>query len=114
MTADLLNDYKEMIQNTAVDLEELLHGIDDQTKSKTSRVPASSANNDDCEDEEHSIKEERASTQQCLRICEELSAHIDQVQAKDLADMSTPSDEHHASIELGGITLARLTTSKNS
>lgn len=66
-----------MIKNTAADLEEPLHGIDDTRKSRPSRVPTDLANNENSEDEEQNIKEERASIQQCLRICEEVSAHFE-------------------------------------
>lgn len=111
MTARLLNEYKELIKNTATDLEELLHGIDDKMKERPSKVAGDAADDGDFEEEEHSIKEERASVQQCLMICEGVAAHIEEVQAKDLADMPTPSSARHASIKLIGTIPARLTTS---
>ena len=112
MTADLLNEYKEMIKNTAADLEELLQGIDKRMKSKISEVPGNSAMIDHPEDEEYNIKEERASIEQCLRICEEVSSHIEEVQARDLVLTSTLTGERPASVKLGGITTARVNTSK--
>lgn len=111
VTADLLNEYKDMIKNTAADLEELLQGIDERINSKISRIPENSAINTYSEDEEHNVEEERASIAQCLRICEEVSMHINEVQAKNLAVTPILAGEQHTGVKLGGITLARLTTS---
>jgi hypothetical protein len=74
------------------DLEGLLYGIDD----KFSLASKNPANSGDSENEEHGRRKEIASIQQCLRICEEVSAHIDQLQAKDLADAPTFSNERPA------------------
>ena len=111
MTAELLNEYKEMVKNTTADLTELLHGIDDKIESEHSRVPGNPANADDFRINENSVEEERASIQQCLRICEEVSTHIGQVLAHGFADISTPSGGHDRLIKLGGVTPARFTTS---
>jgi hypothetical protein len=111
VTAELLNEYKEMIKNTTADLIELLHGIDDKIESEHSRVPGNSASDDDFGSDENSMEEERASIQQCLRICDEVSTHIGQVLANGFADISTPSGDHDRLIKLGGVTPARFTTS---
>lgn len=112
VTAELLNEYKEMIANTAVDLEELLDAIDNNMKGETLQVASALTQNDDFEENEAVMKEERASIQQCLKICENVSTHIDQVQANTFADISTPSGEHRATTRHDRISLPQVTTSR--
>jgi hypothetical protein len=100
-----------MIKNTATDLEELLQGVNQQIKSTTSQVPGNSATFDLSEDEENDIKEEKASIEQCLRICEEVSSHIEEVQARDLELTSSLTGEQPVTVKLGGTTAARVKTS---
>jgi hypothetical protein len=112
VTVDLLNKYKDMIENTAADLDELLQGIDQRMKSNISQVPGESAEIDHPEDEEINIKEEKASIEQCLRICDEVSSHIEEVQGRDVLLTSTLAGERPATAKPGGITTATVSTSK--
>ena len=109
VTAELLRTYKEMIENTAVDLDELLRGIDDRMKSGPSHV-SMAATDSSFDDNEAVMKEERASIQQCLKICENVSAHIDQVKANSFKDISTTPSEHRQTIKQGSQSLTLTLT----
>ena len=78
VTIDVLNQYKGMIANTTSDLEEHLQAIDKKLQSLSS--PGARVSNGDSAEREH-IEQEMESTRQCLRICAQVSEHMDQVRA---------------------------------
>ncbi|CAP91092.1 hypothetical protein EN45_025050 [Penicillium chrysogenum] len=77
VNTEILDDYKRLIQNTEVDLEDRLKIIDSKLeciveKSVTQSEPGAA--------ELQYMKEERLSTEKCLQICAQLSDHIDHIQ----------------------------------
>jgi hypothetical protein len=110
VTAELLDEYKEMIKSTTADLEELLNELDDNMKGEPSQLHKAASGIDDIDDK--NVIEERASIQQGLRICENALAHIDQLEANSFGDTSTPSGKHYEAMKLGSITPPKFTTSR--
>lgn len=98
-----------MISSTTCDLEEILHGIDTSMRDPTFEDPASPPRRSVAQS---SVEEERASIQQCLRICMDVSSHLDQVQAKDLADVHVPPSDGRRGTAVNKSDLARLITSE--
>ena len=97
-----------MISSTTYDLEEILHGIDinihDPAIEDSANPPLRAIG--------PSLNEERASIQQCLKICMEVSSHIDQAQAQYLVDVHrSPSSPANGTI-MDKSDLARLITSE--
>src|SRR5205809_63618 len=88
VTADVLKEYQELIENTKSDLEDHLRDID----SKLTALSRSAATvpNVAASDREV-IQEERQSTQQCLEICATVAAHIEAAQTKIFANVNTPA-----------------------
>ena len=79
ITAEKLDEHRDMIDVATVNLEERLAIIDAKLESIFERsVPAS----DEDAAELRQIKEDRLSTQRCLQICMQLSHHIDQIQTQ--------------------------------
>jgi hypothetical protein len=90
-TANVLEEYKEMIANTTTDLEDHLKDLDD--KMKTLSLQGISISDEDAV-ERQQIQEEKDSTQQCLGICAKVFTHIDQIQASTFEDISTPAGNY--------------------
>ena len=109
VTAKLLSEYSAMISSTTFDLEEILLGIDTSMRDPTFKDPASPPERGATPS---SLEEERASIQQCLRICMDVSTHINQVQAKDLADIHGPRPDEKTGVVMDKSELARLITSE--
>ncbi|KAK6523145.1 hypothetical protein TWF694_006040 [Orbilia ellipsospora] len=100
VTAKLLDEYKTLIEQTTSDLEEQLDGINGKLDKlttpgtlnmTTTLVPFQ-------EEDKKGIEEDKRSIEQCLRICVQVSEHIDQVQSNSalnarvgLSDASGPS-----------------------
>ncbi|KIW98742.1 uncharacterized protein Z519_00405 [Cladophialophora bantiana CBS 173.52] len=81
VTSQLLREYKEMIDNTTSDLQEIL----EQTNNELAQSPVqgeasslTSANNLD----QSVIEEERANIEYCLSVCKQVANHLAQVQAE--------------------------------
>jgi len=66
-----------MIKEATDDLEEHLQRIDDKLNLDSSQDTTKS---DEDEDERRQMEEEKLSAEQCLSICAQLSAHIDQLE----------------------------------
>ena len=81
VTIDVLNEYKGLITNTTSDLEEHLQAIDEKLQSLSSQ--GARVSSEDSAEREH-IQQEMESTRQCLRICAQVSEHMDQVRASAL------------------------------
>ena len=98
-----------MITNTTSDLEDILHDFDEKMRDPTFK------DNDTSEQgsgSESAVEEERASIQQCLKICLQVSTHIDEVQAQELGNVAVPSGKD-SSIEMADKSnLARLITNE--
>ena len=88
----MLAEYKELIGNTTVDLNDHLQDID-QKLHGLSLTPSAVSEKEDGERDR--IQEERDSTKQCLRICSWVSNHIDQVETNTFQD-STVSGKQRA------------------
>ena len=76
-----------MITNTTSDLEDHLETIDHELE--TVSIQGTGISNEDLT-ERQQIQEERDSTQKCLDICAEVSAHIDQLQPNAIVNISAP------------------------
>ena len=108
MTTKLLREYKEMIDHTTSDLQEILlsttnHGSVESFLHGDSAVQSEANGQLD-------IEEERASLEKCLNICRDVSKHIENVQAGILADIATPADSGGMSVKLDKASQARLMT----
>ncbi|EGY20843.1 uncharacterized protein VDAG_02367 [Verticillium dahliae VdLs.17] len=76
-TQDVLERYSEMVQDTSYDLKIHLQRIDEKMALFTSEIPG--ASNID-------LKDERAVTAHCIRICEDAQSYLD-----SLVDQKRPS-----------------------
>lgn len=76
ITAESLDEYRDMIKTTTVDLEARLEIIDEKLES----ILDQSATEPDADGAElRQMKDERLSTQKCLEICAQLSDHINKI-----------------------------------
>jgi len=85
----VLAEYKQLIENTKSDLEDHLQDIDAKLQTLSSqviRLPELTA-------EQRRIQEERESVKQCLQICSDVSAYVDQMQLQAPSNASTASEE---------------------
>ncbi|TVY36885.1 hypothetical protein LSUB1_G006896 [Lachnellula subtilissima] len=108
ITMSVLKEYKDMITNTTVDLEEHLQEINDRLRTFSPPNPILSI---ESAAEQRQIQEERDSTQQCLKICAQVVTHIDQLQPTVFEDISTsPGAYQTPHTKLEGHSSARLFT----
>ena len=87
VTADLLREYRAMIDITTSDLEDNLQNINARIHDLKSERAATA---DQAIIGRSDTEEERASIQQCLNICVQATAHMHQMQLKSLADIVIP------------------------
>jgi hypothetical protein len=99
-----------MINDTTSDLEEHLQQIDEKLQAIS--LQGKKISNQDAVEWEQ-IQEERDCTQKCLDICDQVSAHIDQVQGNSFKDISTPPDASDRPVvtKFSSLFLAKLVTS---
>jgi hypothetical protein len=98
-----------MISSTTYDLEEILHGINQTMRDPDFQNPTSPSQNGKIQS---TIEEERASIQQCLKICLQVSSHIDQVQEKELESETAIRATLRQTTVTTGADLARLITNE--
>ena len=109
VTIDVLNQYKGMVTNTTSDLEEHLQAIDKKLQSLSSQ--GARVSSEDLAEREH-IQQEMESTRQCLRICAQVSEHMDQVRASALDATHEGLNTHPVIVtKLEGYASAKLATS---
>ncbi|KAI1858262.1 hypothetical protein JX265_010930 [Neoarthrinium moseri] len=77
VTLRVLNEYKDMIQSTTLDLEDHLENINEKLESLALRGTAGSGGALTTTTDQQRIQNEKDSTEQCLMICEKVLAHID-------------------------------------
>ena len=77
VTAESLENYKDLIKTATADLEAHLESIDGKLEIIFEQTVTES---DSDAAERRLIKEEQLSTRKCLEICAQLSDHIDQIQ----------------------------------
>jgi hypothetical protein len=92
-TKQILDEGKDMITNTTVDLEERLRKIDG--KLQTLLPLRGTALSDEIAVERQQIQEERESTQQCLNICGEISTQVREIRSNIFNDISVAEGGHH-------------------
>lgn len=76
-TAETLESHKVLIETATGDLQERLESIDEKLEAIIDRTVTGSAADSM---ELRLMEEEKLSTQRCLQICHQLSAHINQIQ----------------------------------
>lgn len=108
VTADVLKEYKQMISNTTSDLEEHLQAIE-------RRLEALPLGGETISDEERAerdrIQIERESTLQCLAICAQVSAKVDQVRPNVFEDLSASTGSHQVDVTaVAGLVSAKKVT----
>jgi predicted nucleic acid-binding Zn-ribbon protein len=109
VTANVLQEYKQVIGNTTSDLEDHLEEIDQKLRSLQSQGMSVSIEDTA---QRRKIQEEMESTQKCLEICAKVSFHIDEVQPSVFENLLTPSNADQGPItSFDGLLLARPTTS---
>lgn len=90
VTIQLLREYKELIDNTTCDLQELLQQTNNGARQSYLQQTTSAGEDAGTLDD---LEQERTSIRQCLEICKQVSAHLDQVQMDALPDMiAAPGD----------------------
>ena len=98
-----------MISSTTCDLQDILYSIDTSMRDP---IFKDSANIQELSATQTNLEEERASIQQCLRICVDVSSHIDQVQVKDLTGITLASSDGRRGTAIDKTTLAHFITSE--
>ncbi|GAQ12182.1 hypothetical protein ALT_9503 [Aspergillus lentulus] len=101
VTSNVLEEYKQMIAETTSDLQDHLLDLDSRVQSLQWKRSFQSAPN-----ELEEIREEKASTEQCLNICAGVSEAIEAFEK----NLSLGSDAHSASVEQKSSAQARITT----
>lgn len=81
VTAEVLRQHQELIQNTSSDLEERLERIDQQLKNH----PPGARNGNGSSEHQRKLEEEKNCTEQCIQICTQVSAHIKDVRQSSLS-----------------------------
>ena len=110
VTIDVLNQYKGLITDTKSDLEEHLQAIDKKLQSLSSQ--GARVSSEDSAEREH-IQQEMESTRQCLRICAQVSEHMDQVRATAFGATHEGLNTHSVVVtEFEGYASAKRATSK--
>lgn len=96
VTVEVLREYKELIADTTSDLNDRLQKIDSKLQDLFAQATGTSQ-----EDlaEKSRINDEKESTQQCLRICAQVSEHLDQVQPRAFEATRSASDTRKIAIE---------------
>src|SRR5438045_9164267 len=84
ITAKVLEDYKDLIENTKSDLEDHLQQIDERLQSLSANGVVMS--DEDAAERERLI-EEMDSTKQCITICSQVSEHVEQVRPNAFEDV---------------------------
>jgi hypothetical protein len=106
ITINVLKEYKQLITNTAADLEEHLENINDKLRNISLRGAGIS---DTDAAERQQLQEERDSTQKCLEICAHVLTQIDEVHPNASINISAT---YQAPITtLSSLTSAQLVTS---
>ncbi|KAJ0413235.1 hypothetical protein BJY00DRAFT_306460 [Aspergillus carlsbadensis] len=106
VTRQVLQDYKDMIQNTTTDLQERLNEIEDKLKSgRLSDKPSAEINREELQ----RIEEERQSTKLCLEICKQVSGFIElhQLKRDNGAGQAASSPHDHKTQAKANIGIAR-------
>ncbi|KAN0101504.1 hypothetical protein V8E51_012014 [Hyaloscypha variabilis] len=110
VTMSILKEYKDMITNIIFNLKEHLKEIDDMLQTFSPRDLKLA---DESAAEQLQIQEERDSTQQSLKICAQVVAHMDQLHPAVFGGVSTPPGAYLApSTKLGGHILFTAATFK--
>ncbi|KAF7590395.1 hypothetical protein BBP40_002896 [Aspergillus hancockii] len=73
VTADVLDEYEQLVEETKADLHDHLENIDERFQSLNQRAAANDGDASDLKD----TTEEKESTEQCLRICQHVSEFIE-------------------------------------
>jgi len=105
LTAESLDRYKSMIQNTTTDLEDRLQNVDEKLKSAFLQAAEQSSSDEDAA-LVRQMQEERSSTQQCLAICARLSTYIGQIQPT----LAANRDQGSAETRPAGVAVAEQIT----
>ncbi|KIX00856.1 uncharacterized protein Z518_09921 [Rhinocladiella mackenziei CBS 650.93] len=91
VTTQLLRQYKEMIDNTTSDLQEILQQ-NDQELANSSQQGESPSLADLNDPGPLAAEEERASIERCLDVCKRVANHLAQVQAEIVASVTNRVD----------------------
>ncbi|KAJ9216010.1 hypothetical protein DTO166G4_2254 [Paecilomyces variotii] len=76
ITANVLKEYKDLVDNTTSDLSDHLEEVEQKLQDLSSRNVESSGDISELQ----AIEEERRSIQQCLQICTQVSSYIEEIQ----------------------------------
>ena len=108
VTSQVLNDYHQLIGRTTCDLQEHLQKIDENLQLLCSeRIQTS----DEANPEQQRMQEEKESTQQCLKVCAEVSAHINTFELTNFqVDRQATMLERTFSSHLDGLLASQFTT----
>ncbi|OQV10378.1 hypothetical protein CLAIMM_14390 [Cladophialophora immunda] len=108
VTSQVLTDYNQLIGRTTYDLQEHLQKIDENLHLLCSqRIQTSDEENS----ERQRMQEEKESAEQCLKVCAEVSAHINNFHFTNLQVAHQPAHlERTLSTHLDGLSATQFTT----
>ncbi|KAH6661716.1 hypothetical protein B0J14DRAFT_526010, partial [Halenospora varia] len=108
VTTSALKEYKDLVTNATVDLEEHLREINDRLQSFAPQGPTLSIESTVKQQE---IQEEKDSIKQCLAICAQASMQADKDRINIFEDISTADDDHVVIVStIGDLISARRVT----
>ncbi|EMD85879.1 hypothetical protein COCC4DRAFT_85575 [Bipolaris maydis ATCC 48331] len=96
VTAKAIDEYQELIENTASDLEDSLQRINDKLQALVDGGSSCGQTNFD----QQAIQLERDSIQRCLDICAGMSSHIEKGQSTMSQSMLTFPEEYGSPIDV--------------
>ncbi|EXJ75896.1 uncharacterized protein A1O5_00404 [Cladophialophora psammophila CBS 110553] len=111
VTSQLLREYKEMIDNTTSDLQEILEQTNNELAQSPVQGEASSLSSADNLNQSV-VEEERANIEYCLSVCKQVANHLAQVQAEIFTTASIREVANDRSLPQTRQSLARRITSE--
>ncbi|KAF2466033.1 uncharacterized protein BDR25DRAFT_377689 [Lindgomyces ingoldianus] len=105
VSANAIQEFKELLENTTADLQEHLKNLDD--KLEALRIHGNDIT-DENEAERGQISEEIDGAQECLAVCARASHHVDEVRTNVFEGISAADDAHQVIIStFGGLISAK-------
>ncbi|KAK6357112.1 hypothetical protein TWF718_001438 [Orbilia javanica] len=106
VTANLLGEYKIMIERTTSELEDQLDEINTKLKRiadhHLQNAPGTGSNGRVAEEDKYMIEEDKKSIEQCLGICVQVLDHIEQVRVAPT--LNTPADSSTVNVKTSSTT----------
>ncbi|KAF2802726.1 uncharacterized protein BDZ99DRAFT_468700 [Mytilinidion resinicola] len=106
VSANAIQEFKEMLANTTTDLEEHHHDLQEHLQNIDDKLDALGVQEFSKKDEEiaekRRISEETESVKECLAICNHAAKHIDEARTNVFEDVSAAEDAHQVIVSTFG------------